>query len=87
VVEASYRGGAIRAGHLVGVREGDVLRFRYVQVRTDGTTASGRCSSVISELGDGRLIMDEEWAWESEPGAGTSRVVEVRPDGQTASLW
>jgi hypothetical protein len=78
MIEASYAGGSVRLGHLVGVREGDELRFRYVQVRADGTTASGRCTSVISVLDDGRLAMDEDWAWESEAGSGTSRVVELR---------
>jgi hypothetical protein len=77
-IEADYAGGTIRAGFLVGTREGDELRFRYVQLRTDGTTAGGRCTSQIVEVDDGRLAMDETWAWESEPGDGTSRVVEVR---------
>ena len=44
-VEAHYAGGAVRSGHLVGTRDGDTLRFRYTQLRHDGTTASGRCTS------------------------------------------
>ena len=76
-IHADYAGGTIRIGRLVGVREGDALRFRYVQLREDGTTASGRCTSVVVALPDGRLAMDEAWAWESEPGTGTSRVVEI----------
>jgi hypothetical protein len=79
VISAAYAGGEVVTGHLVGVRDGDELRFRYVQVRRDRTTAAGRCTSVVSVLADGRLAMDEEWAWESEPGSGTSRVVEVLP--------
>jgi tRNA (adenine37-N6)-methyltransferase len=79
VIEARYAGGAVRVGNLVGTRDGDELRFRYAQVRHDGSTATGRCTSVVTRLGDGRLAMQEDWAWESEPGTGTSRVVELLP--------
>jgi hypothetical protein len=77
VVHARYGGGAIRLGFLVGTRDGDTLRFRYAQVRADGTTASGRCESRIEVLADGRLRLHETWAWESQPGEGTSLVEEV----------
>ena len=77
VVHARYAGGAVRLGFLVGTREDDRLRFRYAQVRADGTTASGRCESRIEVLPDGRLRLHEIWAWESQPGAGTSVVEEV----------
>jgi hypothetical protein len=77
IVHARYGGGAIRLGFLVGTREGDTLRFRYVQVLADGTTASGRCESRVEALADGRLRLHEAWAWESQPGEGTSVVEEV----------
>ena len=79
LIEARYAGGAVRVGNLVGTRDGDELRFRYAQVRLDGSTATGRCTSVITGLQDGRLAMEEVWAWESEAGTGTSRVVELLP--------
>jgi len=77
IVHARYGGGAIRLGFLVGTRDGDALRFRYVQVRADGTTATGRCESRVEALRDGRLRLHETWAWESEDGAGTSVVEEI----------
>jgi hypothetical protein len=77
VVHARYGGGAVRLGFLVGTRAGDVLRFRYAQVRADGTTATGRCVSEIETLADGRLRLHETWAWESQPGEGTSVVEEI----------
>jgi len=77
IVHARYGGGAVRLGFLVGTREGDVLRFRYAQVRADGTTATGRCESRIETLPDGRLRLHETWAWESQDGAGTSTAEEV----------
>jgi tRNA (adenine37-N6)-methyltransferase len=79
LIEARYAGGAVRVGNLVGTRDGDELRFRYAQVRLDGSTATGRCTSAVTRLDDGRLAMEEVWAWESEAGTGTSRVVELLP--------
>jgi hypothetical protein len=77
IVHARYAGGAVRLGFLVGTREGDTLRFRYAQVRGDGTTATGRCESRIETLPDGRLRLHETWAWESREGSGTSVVEEI----------
>ncbi|MFF0381207.1 hypothetical protein [Streptomyces sp. NPDC004286] len=74
---AEYAGGDIARGHLVGTRAGDRLDFRYVQLRHDGGTASGHCVSTVVELPDGRVRLEEEWEWESGPGAGTSVVEEV----------
>ncbi|MEU6662957.1 hypothetical protein [Streptomyces sp. NPDC046821] len=77
---AEYAGGDVVRGHLVGTREGDRIDFRYVQLKTDGTTASGHCVSDVVELPDGRVRLDEKWEWESQPGSGTS-VVEELPAG------
>ncbi|WP_267241207.1 hypothetical protein [Streptomyces sp. PR69] len=74
---AEYAGGDVIRGHLVGTREGDRLDFRYVQLRTDGSTASGRCASTVVELADGRVRLEETWEWESQPGRGTSVVEQL----------
>ena len=76
LVWARYEGGAVRLGFLVGTRDGDRLEFRYSQLNASGETSSGRCSTTISVLPDGRLRLDEAWAWESKPGAGTSAAEE-----------
>ncbi|MER5473419.1 hypothetical protein ABZX90_37935 [Streptomyces sp. NPDC002935] len=78
LVWADYAGGDIVRGHLVGTREGDRLDFRYVQLKHDGTTASGHCVSLVVELPDGRVRLEENWAWESRQGTGTSVVEEPR---------
>jgi hypothetical protein len=77
VIQASYSGGNVIRGFLVGTRDGDELDFRYAQLRADGTTAGGHCHSVIGREPDGRLRLDETWQWESEPGHGTSAVEEI----------
>ncbi|NJQ08435.1 hypothetical protein [Streptomyces lonarensis] len=79
-VHADYAGGDVERGALMGTRVGDRLDFRYVQRLTDGTTASGHCVGEVRDLPDGRVAVDERWEWESRPGSGTSRVVELRPD-------
>lgn len=76
MIWAEYAGGAIRRGFLVGTRDGDRLDFRYTQLNTHGQTSTGHCVSVLSQLDDGRLRLDETWEWESRPGSGTSAVVE-----------
>ncbi|MFJ6082058.1 hypothetical protein ACIQI8_11690 [Streptomyces sp. NPDC092369] len=74
---AEYAGGDVVRGHLVGTRSGDRLDFRYVQLRTDGTTASGHCVSTVVETRDGRVRLEETWEWESAAGSGTSVVEQV----------
>ena len=81
VVWARYEGGAVRLGFLVGTRQHDRLHFRYSQLNEGGETSNGRCSTTISALPDGRLRLDEDWAWESRPGAGTSSAEESPPTG------
>jgi hypothetical protein len=76
VVWARYEGGPVRLGFLVGTRDGDNLGFRYSQLNESGETSSGRCSTAISVLPDGRLRLSEVWAWESKPGSGTSAAEE-----------
>ncbi|WP_411092414.1 hypothetical protein [Streptomyces sp. 049-1] len=76
-VWGDYAGGDVVRGHLVGTRAGDRLDFRYVQLRTDGSTASGHCVSTVVELPDGRVRLEESWEWESRPGRGTSVVEQV----------
>ena len=55
-----------------------MLEFRYSQLNAAGETSSGRCRSTIAVLRDGRLRLDEVWAWESKAGDGTSAVEEIR---------
>ena len=83
---AEYTGGDVVRGHLVGTREGDRLDFRYVQLKHDGTTSSGHCASLVVELPDGRVRLEESWAWESRPGTGTSVVEEVRANGRVEQV-
>ncbi|QIQ05190.1 hypothetical protein [Streptomyces liangshanensis] len=77
---AAYEGGDVERGYLVGTREGDRLDFRYVQLKRDGGTSAGHCVSLVVDLPDGRVRLEETWEWESREGSGTS-VVEELPSG------
>ena len=77
VVWARYEGGAVHLGFLVGTRIGDRLDFRYSQLNVHGETSNGHASTTISTLADGRIRLDEDWAWESKPGSGTSAAEEI----------
>ncbi|NJC63708.1 hypothetical protein HC028_04175 [Planosporangium flavigriseum] len=77
---ADYGGGAIVRGYLVGTRTLDRLDFRYVHLNTSGETASGRCTSRMVVLPDGRVRMHEAWSWESRQGSGESLIEEVRQE-------
>lgn len=74
---ASYAGGDVVRGHLVGTRDGDLLDFRYVQLTRDGGTSSGHCVATVVGLPDGRVRLEETWEWESRQGSGTSAVEEL----------
>jgi hypothetical protein len=78
IVTATYEGGTIRQGFLVGTRVADSLDFRYVQLHEDGSTATGHCVTELELLGDGRVRLNETWEWESRPGNGRCVAEELR---------
>jgi hypothetical protein len=78
VVSATYEGGTIRRGFLIGTRSGDSLDFRYAQLHTDGSTATGHCTTELELLKDGRVRLNETWQWESRAGSGRSIAEELQ---------
>jgi hypothetical protein len=78
VIWAEYAGGDILRGYLVGTRAGARLHFRYSHLGADRATANGVCESRVVVLEDGRVRLEESWAWESRPETGTSVVEQVR---------
>lgn len=76
-IYASYSGGDIVDGHLVGTFDGDQWDIRYVQINTDNETATGHSVGNVEQLDDGRIRVEDEWEWESKPGEGESVHEEV----------
>jgi len=78
-VWATYAGGEIVMGTMVGVSRADgTFDLRYQHVSDDGALRAGRCVSTPELLPDGRLRLHESWLWtEGGRGSGTSVVEEV----------
>jgi len=75
---ARYAGGDVADGHLVGTFDGRRWAIRYVQINTDGETATGHSVGVVEELDDGRVRVEDEWEWESRDGHGETVLEELR---------
>jgi hypothetical protein len=69
-VWATYVGGPIRRGYLVGSRQGNDLTGHFVQLDGSGRSSAGRYSAVVSVLPDGRLRLAESWSPDLGAGAG-----------------
>lgn len=79
LVTARYGGGSIADGWLAGVIDpkASLLRFRYLQIGTDGAIDSGHSNAEIGRLPDGRLQLVEHFTWASRQGSGVNRLQEV----------
>ncbi|WP_313694547.1 hypothetical protein [Halorarum halobium] len=77
-ISATYSGGPIVHGYLVGTVENREWDVRYVQVNEDDETATGHSVGTVSLLADGRVRVEDEWEWESKAGAGESVLEEVQ---------
>lgn len=76
-IYASYSGGDIVDGHLVGTFDGEQWNIRYTQINTDNETATGHSVGNVEPLDDGRIRVEDEWEWESKPGEGESVLEEI----------
>ncbi|MEY7849486.1 hypothetical protein AB7C87_09865 [Natrarchaeobius sp. A-rgal3] len=76
-IYATYAGGEVVDGHLVGTFDGRRWEIRYVQLTEDGETATGRSSGRVERLDDGRVRVEDEWEWESKSGSGASVLEEI----------
>lgn len=64
VVQATYAGGDIVAGHLIAkCNEDNSLDMVYHHINIEGVLKTGECRSVPEILEDGRLRLHEEWQW------------------------
>jgi hypothetical protein len=78
-VWASYSGGNIAQGFLIGTLADAVLAFDYIQVTRSGRRDKGesRCELLLSP--GGLLRLTERFQWSSRDGAGVN-VLEEIPD-------
>ena len=79
VVSATYSGGSIVFGHLIGVVNDDnTLDIRYHHLNIMGELMTGTCISVPEVLPNGKIRLYETWKWTSgDESEGASIVEEV----------
>lgn len=64
ILTATYEGGAIVKGHLIGlVDENGHIDMRYHQVNSNGEIMTGKCTSTPAILDNGKIRLFESWEW------------------------
>jgi len=79
ILTATYSGGQITIGHLLGIvdKEGNI-EMRYHQVSTDGELMTGTCKSRPQIMQNGKMRLLEEWQWTSgDMSSGNSILEEI----------
>ncbi len=79
ILTATYSGGKIKSGHLIGlVNEAGYTDMRYHQVNNNDELMTGICHSVPEVLPNGKIRLLETWKWTSgDQSQGTSVIEEV----------
>jgi hypothetical protein len=79
IVSASYSGGRIKMGHLLGiVDDAGGIDMRYHQIHHSGEIMTGICRSTPERLANGKIRLHENWQWTSgDLSEGHSIVEEV----------
>ncbi len=67
-VEASYSGGQIVKGFLVGIMKGQELAFTYCQLQKDQQLDNGVSQAELRMDSDGKILLVEHFEWKSRPG-------------------
>ena len=75
VVEASYAGGRITVGRLIGLVQDATLEFRYTQLHDDHTLHGGHSTCQLELKPDGGVRIIEHYQW-ADGGAGTNVIEE-----------
>ena len=64
IVEGTYRGGTIQAGHVLAKRIGAVeLEMLYQGATKDGDHNAGKARATFSPDDEGRMCMRLDWQW------------------------
>ncbi len=79
MISASYSGGGIREGNLIGQMDQEgVLSFAYQHFNIDNEFRSGRCVSKPERMANGKLRYHESWEWTNGlEGKGDSIIEEI----------
>ena len=77
IVTATYSGGQIVEGHLMGLvsKDGEI-NMRYHQVNTNGNLMTGVCKSIPEIISNGKIRLHEEWQWTSGDKSKGNSIIE-----------
>lgn len=78
IITATYSGGEIQRGYLIGTLEKNRWEVRYVQINRTGETSTGHSIGELKLSEDGRVLVEDDWEWESRAGGGHSVLEEVK---------
>lgn len=78
IVTATYSGGKIFQGHLIGLVDSfGNIEMRYHQVNEKNELMTGICKSTPEILANGKIRLHEAWEWTSrDKSTGTSIIEE-----------
>lgn len=77
ILTASYSGGQIVAGHLIGlVSDTGSIDMRYHQVNSKGELMTGICMSIPEVMPNGKLRLHEDWRWTSGDASSGKSILE-----------
>ncbi|MFC4535460.1 hypothetical protein [Sphaerisporangium dianthi] len=77
VIWGGYTGDTVVQGRFVGTRDGDLIELTYAHALKSGARATGRSTSRIETLPDGRLRLVEEFAFDGDDTPQVSVCEEV----------
>jgi len=77
ILQASYTGGKIKQGHLIGLvdAEGNI-NMRYHQVNNNNELMTGTCYSTPEILANGKIRLHENWEWTSGDRSKGNSIIE-----------
>ncbi len=77
ILTASYTGGAIVKGHLIGLVDAQGnIDMRYHQVNVKGELLTGHCNSRPERLPNGKIRLHESWQWTSSDQSKGQSILE-----------
>jgi hypothetical protein len=76
IVSASYSGGKIKQGFLIGILNENKLIFSYCQLQKDGNIDNGQSACELSMSENGKLRLTENFTWASREGIAGINVFE-----------
>ena len=74
IVLVEYRGGGIKFGKQLGIMQGDIIKFKHMQITMSGAFENGESIDTISVVA-GKIQLSEKWEWKSDNKSGTGILI------------